>query len=42
MELKDLKDFPPTVVFTSEFDYLRRDALHFIEQLKKAGKYLDH
>lgn len=30
MDLDDLKHCPPTIVFTSEFDFLRRDALHFI------------
>ena len=29
-----LTQCPPTVVFTSEFDFLRRDATHFIERLK--------
>lgn len=38
----DLAKCPPTVVFTSEFDYLRRDATHFIGRLKQVGKYLDH
>ena len=33
---------PMTVVTTSEFDYLRRDAYYMIDKLKKAGKYLDH
>lgn len=32
---------PPTVIFTSEFDYLRRDAIHFAKRLQKAKRYLD-
>ncbi len=32
----------PAVVFTSEFDIMRRDALHLIEKLKKLGTYVDH
>lgn len=42
MDLEDLKKCPPTVVFTSEFDFLRRDALNFVDRLKQVGKYLDH
>ena len=33
-----LKLYPPTVVWTSEFDFLRRDNEIFAERLKKAGK----
>jgi acetyl esterase/lipase len=36
-----LKKIPPVCVFTSEFDMLRRDALHIVERLKACGKYLD-
>lgn len=42
MDLEDLKNCPPTVLFTSEFDFLRRDVYHFIDRLKSVGKYLDH
>ena len=37
-----LEKLPPCVIQTGEFDFLRRDALHFIERLKQVGKYLDH
>ena len=33
---------PQTVLFTSEFDYLRRDVHMIIPKLKKAGVYEDH
>lgn len=42
MSMEDLKQIPPTVVFTSEFDFLRKDALDLISRLREAGKYLDH
>ena len=35
------QELPPCVVFTAEFDYLRRDALFLKEQLQKSGKLLD-
>lgn len=39
---EDLQNLIPAVVFTSEFDIMRRDALHLIEKLKKLGTYVDH
>ena len=42
MPLDELRQCPPTVVFTSEFDYLRRDAIAFIARLKEAGRLLDY
>ena len=42
MDLDDLRKCPPCVVFTSEFDFLRRDAMEFIGRLRQASKYLDH
>ena len=33
-----LKKYPPTVVFTSEFDFIRRDNEAFAERLRKVGK----
>ena len=41
MDAEALKRCPPVCVFTSEFDMLRRDALHIVERLKKCNKYLD-
>lgn len=35
------KKFPPTVVFTSEFDHLRYDSLKLKEKFQKEGKLLD-
>ena len=40
MDLELCKQLPPTAVFTSEFDFLRGDALLFAEKLEKAGKLL--
>lgn len=42
MGIKDLKYCPPTCMFTSEFDFLRGDAMYFIQKLKNAGRYLNH
>jgi acetyl esterase/lipase len=40
---EELRKLPPTMVFTSEFDFLRRDALDLISRLKSVnGPYLDH
>lgn len=36
-----LKKVPPFAIFTSEFDFLRRDSLALAERGKKAGKLLD-
>lgn len=33
-----LKKYPPTVIWTSEFDFLRRDNEQFAARLKKVGK----
>ncbi len=32
---------PMTIVMTSEFDFLQRDALVFIERLRSVGRLLD-
>lgn len=37
-----LAKIPNTIVFTSEYDFLRRDAIKFIGRLKKVGKCLDY
>jgi len=42
MSLEDMKKIPPVVIYTSEYDFLRREALQLVEDLRKAGKYLDH
>jgi len=34
MSLEQLKKLPPAVVFSSEYDYLRRDAHKIIQKLK--------
>ena len=36
-----LKKYPPTVVWTSEFDMLRRDNEKFAKRLQKVGKLVD-
>lgn len=36
-----LAKFPPIAVFTSEFDFLRRDNLAFAERARKVGKLID-
>lgn len=41
MSQDNTNKLPPTIVITSEFDYLRRDALKFIDKLKKAERLLD-
>jgi acetyl esterase/lipase len=33
-----LKKYPPTVIWTAEWDFLRRDCEVFAERLKKHGK----
>lgn len=33
MPTEQLCKIPPTIVYTSEFDFLRRDAIHFINRL---------
>ena len=40
MDDKYVKLLPPTAMFTSEFDFCRRDAILFAERLKKHGKLL--
>ena len=40
MSFDYLRLCPKTCVFTSEYDFLRPDALNLIEQLKAAGIYL--
>ena len=40
MDLELCKHLPPTAIFTSEFDFLRSDALLFAEKLKKVDKLL--
>lgn len=42
MEPEDAQKLPKTCVFTSEFDFMRNDALNLIEKLKYAGTYLNH
>ena len=37
-----MKQLPPMLVFFSEFDYLRRDAIKMVENLQEAGKLLDY
>lgn len=37
-----LRKLPPTIVYTSEFDFLRRDAIHFIDRLRAADRLLDY
>ena len=39
---EEAKLLPKTVLFTSEFCWLRRDTHRLIPKLKKAGVYLDH
>ena len=41
MPMEALEKIPQTVVMTSEFCFVRRDALDFIERLKEANRYLD-
>ena len=41
MSLEDMKKLPPTIICTSEFDFLRRDALSIIPKLRDAGRLLD-
>ena len=42
MSLSELKKCPPTVVFTSEFDNLRKDAMVLIQRLQTVGRCLDY
>jgi len=35
------RSMPPTVIFTSEFDYCRREAIILKEKLEQGGKLLD-
>lgn len=37
MPAEMLKKLPPTIVFTSEFDMIRRDAVKFISRMEEAG-----
>ena len=39
--LGSIRMFPQTIITTSEFDFLRRDALLFIDKLKKCRKLLE-
>ena len=39
---KEAKLLPKTVLFTSEFDWMRKDTHRLIPKLKRAGVYLDH
>ena len=39
---EEAKLLPQTVLFTSEFCWLRRDTHRIIPKLKRAGVYLDH
>ena len=41
MPVEQMKKLPPTVICTSEFDFLRRDALSIIPKLQQAGRLLD-
>lgn len=41
VDAKLLQMFPPTCVFTSEFDFLRRDNEKFADRLKKVGRLVD-
>lgn len=36
-----LKQVPPTAVWTSEFDFYKRDNLKYAQRLKAAGKLID-
>ena len=36
-----MRKYPPVVVFTQEFDFLRRDNEVFAERLRKVGKLVD-
>ena len=36
-----LKKYPPTVIFTGEMDFMRRDNEAFAERLKSVGKLAD-
>lgn len=36
-----LKKLPMTAVWTSEFDFYRRDNVLYAERLKKAGRLID-
>ena len=38
----EMKNLPPAVLSTSEFDFMRRDVHMVIPEMKKAGIYLDH
>ena len=38
---KMMKKLPMMAVFTSEFDFYRRDCLKYADRLKKAGKLID-
>ena len=40
--LEEAAKLPKTVLFTSEFDPVRRDTHQIIQKLKRAGVYLDH
>ena len=36
-----MKKYPPTVIWTSEFDFLRRDNEKFAGRLQKVGRLVD-
>ena len=42
VSLEEAKLLPRTVLFTSEFDWMRRDTFTLVTKLKKAGTYVDH
>lgn len=41
MPIECIKRLPPTIICTTEFDYLRKDALALIPILRQAGRLLD-
>lgn len=41
MNIQDLKQLPPTVVCTGEFDFLRRESQFLIPRLKQANRLVD-
>ena len=42
MPLEQMSKLPPTIIFTGEFDFLRRDAIAMIKRLEQAGTLLDY
>jgi len=40
MSIDDMKKLPKTAIFTSECDFLRRDAIVFAEKLKQTDRFL--